>query len=273
MLHRVLETARISGPGEIYLVTGDLAQDRADTIVSELSLVPRAILTVPKESISDLLKRDIRPLGNRVVVQVKAAPMTPAQRAGKRCLDLCVSLAALIALAPLMAGIALCIKLDTGGPVFFRQHRKGLQGRPFRIIKFRTMTVMEDGNHVEQARRDDDRFTRLGAWLRRTSLDELPQLLNVFVGDMSLIGPRPHAVSHDEHYAKLIDNYELRQHVKPGLTGWAQIHGLRGSTPSIESMYRRIEFDLWYAANCSLSLDLFILICTPLAILRSKDAY
>jgi lipopolysaccharide/colanic/teichoic acid biosynthesis glycosyltransferase len=135
------------------------------------------------------------------------------------------------------------------------------------------MTVLEDGGTVTQVQRDDQRVTRVGKWLRKTSLDELPQIWNVLRGDMSLIGPRPHAVAHDEMYSKVIENYELRQHVKPGITGWAQVNGLRGETPTLDLMYRRIEFDLWYAANCSLALDFVIFARTPFALLGNSNVY
>jgi undecaprenyl-phosphate galactose phosphotransferase/putative colanic acid biosynthesis UDP-glucose lipid carrier transferase len=133
--------------------------------------------------------------------------------------------------------------------------------------------VLEDGPEVIQASRDDGRVTRLGRFLRRTSLDECPQIFNVLSGEMSLVGPRPHAAAHDEAYARVIENYALRQHVKPGITGWSQVNGYRGETPTVESMYRRIENDLWYAANCSLSLDLLILLRTVAVILGQRNAY
>ena len=135
------------------------------------------------------------------------------------------------------------------------------------------MCVLEDGDSVTQASRDDQRVTRVGRWLRKSSFDELPQLLNILRGEMSLVGPRPHAVAHDELYAKLIENYELRQHVKPGVTGWAQVNGLRGETPTVDLMFRRIEFDLWYAANSSVMLDLQILVRTLFTVLRQDNAY
>jgi putative colanic acid biosynthesis UDP-glucose lipid carrier transferase len=191
----------------------------------------------------------------------------------KRLLDLAVAIPAFIVAAPLLLVVALLIKLDGAGPVVFRQTRLGLNGRPFGILKFRTMNVIEDGERVVQATRDDRRITRVGAILRAASLDELPQLLNVIAGDMSLVGPRPHAVAHDVYYATRIPEYELRQSVKPGITGWAQVNGLRGGTPTLDLMQRRVDFDLWYADHASIGLDLLILLRTPFELLRRRNAY
>jgi exopolysaccharide biosynthesis polyprenyl glycosylphosphotransferase len=191
----------------------------------------------------------------------------------KRSVDFSIAAVALFLLLPLLIFVALAIKFDSRGPVFFWQSRRGLNGHPFKIIKFRTMKVMEDGSIVQQAKRDDSRVTRVGRWLRRTSIDELPQLINVLKGDMSLVGPRPHALAHDEYYSQLVDNYNGRQAVKPGITGWAQINGARGETPEITDMRRRVEFDLWYIRHRSLALDLKIMVLTAVQVLRSPDAF
>jgi exopolysaccharide biosynthesis polyprenyl glycosylphosphotransferase len=191
----------------------------------------------------------------------------------KRSVDFTIAALALFLLLPLLIIVALAIKLDSRGPVFFWQSRRGLHGHPFKIIKFRTMSVMEDGSLVQQAKRFDSRVTRVGRWLRRTSIDELPQLINVLRGEMSLVGPRPHALAHDEYYGQLIDNYNGRQAVKPGITGWAQVNGARGETPEISDMRRRVEFDLWYVRRRSLTLDVKIIILTAIQVLRSPDAF
>jgi len=191
----------------------------------------------------------------------------------KRILDLAIALPMLILCAPLFAALATIVRLDAGGPVFFRQTRLGKNGKPFDIFKFRTMTVMENGERIVQATRNDARVTRSGKWLRSTSLDELPQLLNVIAGDMSLVGPRPHARAHDMHYAGLIANYTLRQDVKPGITGWAQVNGHRGETPTVGTMRSRVDLDIFYARNVSLALDLMILARTPFAVLSAKNAH
>jgi Undecaprenyl-phosphate glucose phosphotransferase len=272
LLERVLETARISGAGEIYVFAPSLSQERVQSLMSGLRLVPRAIYVVPNESVARLLRYSVRAVGPIVAIEMQKAPLSAAERAVKRTIDVAVASAATLFVLPLFAAIAVAIKLDSSGPVLFRQSRNGCRGEPFRIFKFRTMTVMEDGGTVVQASRNDQRVTRIGRFLRRTSLDELPQLFNVLAGEMSLVGPRPHALAHDELYAKMIENYALRQHVKPGITGWAQVNGYRGETPTVDLMYRRIEYDLWYAANCSLPLDILILVRT-VTVLWGQNAY
>lgn len=168
---------------------------------------------------------------------------------------------------------AALVKLDSPGPIFFHQRRKGFNGHPFSILKFRTMHVLEDGPDVKQATANDRRVTRLGRWLRRTSIDELPQLINVVKGEMSLVGPRPHAHSHDTKYEKEIAKYAFRHHVKPGLTGWAQVNGYRGETTHIELMERRIEYDLWYINNWSFKLDLWVTLKTAAVVMFQRAAY
>ena len=191
----------------------------------------------------------------------------------KRFFDLSLAAAGLFTLLPLMLVTALLIKLDSRGPVFFLQKRNGFNGKTFDIFKFRTMHVLEDGPEVKQATRDDPRVTRIGRWLRRSSIDELPQLFNVIKGEMSLVGPRPHATSHNSEYEKLIANYAFRHHVKPGLTGWAQVNGYRGETRRVEQMKQRVEYDLWYINNWSPGLDLRIVLRTVLVALRQDTAY
>jgi len=200
-----------------------------------------------------------------------AAPARPAFSI-KRVLDVVLSLAALVLLLPVFAVIALVVVWDSGEPVFFRQRRIGLHGKVFNIYKFRTMHVLEDGAQIVQAVRGDVRITRVGHFLRVTSLDELPQLWNVLKGEMSLVGPRPHAVSHDEYYSALIQNYHLRYAVRPGITGWAQINGARGATPQLSDMQARIDFDIQYVERESLFLYLRILLRTPLVVLGRRNA-
>jgi exopolysaccharide biosynthesis polyprenyl glycosylphosphotransferase len=191
----------------------------------------------------------------------------------KRAMDLVLAAGLLCVFAPLLLLIAVLIRLDSPGPILFRQMRLGLNGRPFDILKFRSMSVLENGDRIVQATRNDPRITRVGRILRKTSLDELPQLVNVLKGEMSLVGPRPHARAHDEHYEKLIEIYRLRQTVKPGITGWAQVHGLRGETPTLASMRSRVEHDVWYARNISLALDIEILVRTAFEIFRHRNAH
>jgi lipopolysaccharide/colanic/teichoic acid biosynthesis glycosyltransferase len=169
--------------------------------------------------------------------------------------------------------VALAIRLETPGPVLFRQDRNGFNGRKFVIYKFRTMRVLENGTTIRQATSKDPRVTRLGRWLRRTSIDELPQLFNVIRGDMALVGPRPHAVAHNNQYEKMIANYAFRSHVKPGITGWAQVNGYRGETPTPEIMQQRVDHDIWYINNISPWLDLRILWRTMLVFYRQPNVY
>ena len=191
----------------------------------------------------------------------------------KRALDLAVALPAVLITAPLFAVLALLIKLDSKGPVFFRQTRIGFRGRAFDILKFRSMRVLENGDTVVQATKQDPRVTRIGRFLRASSLDELPQLINIVKGEMSLVGPRPHACAHDRHFSPLIVNYARRHDVKPGLTGWAQVNGHRGETPTLEIMRTRVEHDVWYARHAGLALDLKILLRTPFEVVRSRNAH
>ncbi len=193
--------------------------------------------------------------------------------AGKRTFDLIVAAVLFLFVLPLLLVIALCVVLESGGPVLFVQTRTGLGGRPIRVYKFRTMTVMEDGEGVRQAERHDDRVTRVGHFLRRSSLDELPQLINVIRGDMSLVGPRPHALAHDQYYGALIPLYEQRFRAKPGITGLAQVAGLRGEIQSLDSMVDRVELDNAYIEDWSLMLDVKILAKTAVVTAFQSSAY
>lgn len=201
-------------------------------------------------------------------------PAAKAQgyRLAKRCLDLAAALVLLVFSAPLLIAAGAAIRLESRGPMLFRQWRLGRNGRPFRIVKLRTLTVVEDGA-ITQVTRNDPRLTRVGGILRKLSIDEVPQLFNVVRGEMSLVGPRPHAMAHDHYYAQRIDGYTERQNVRPGITGWAQIHGLRGETAALEDMRRRVRFDLWYVRHAGFVLDLRILLATPGAVLRGRNAW
>jgi putative colanic acid biosynthesis UDP-glucose lipid carrier transferase len=201
------------------------------------------------------------------------SPFSGASGLVKRASDLVLSLLILILTAPLIVALAALVKLTSSGPAIFRQRRYGLDGEEIVVYKLRTMTVAEDGDAILQCRKGDRRVTPLGRFLRRASLDELPQLVNVLQGRMSLVGPRPHAVAHNELYRKLIKGYMQRHKVRPGLTGWAQVNGLRGETESVEKMKARIDYDLDYLRNWSLRLDLYIIAKTVRIVLRGKHAY
>lgn len=190
----------------------------------------------------------------------------------KRLFDIAVSLALIVLLLPVLAGITLAVAVESRGPVLFCQRRTGMGGRIFAMFKFRSMRVMENGAEVVQATQNDPRVTRVGRTLRATSLDELPQLFNVLSGEMSLVGPRPHAVAHDHYYGARIANYAVRQKAKPGMTGWAQVNGARGETPQLRHMQARVDLDAWYVEHHSFLLDLKILAKTPLEVLKRRNA-
>lgn len=270
---RVMGLARTAANGEICIAAAGFGDRRLRDVAVALQVVPRAVRIIPTPQIEQLLHYPIRNIGELNAVELQKAPLNRLQVILKRAIDLCLASVALIALAPLLVFVAVGTKLDSRGPVLFKQTRLGHRGIAFAIYKFRTMTVVEDGADVKQVQANDRRVTRLGRWLRKASIDELPQLLNVIRGEMSLVGPRPHAVAHDHHYTKLIENYEIRQHVKPGITGWAQVNGLRGETSSPDLMRRRVEADIWYAKNASILLDLRILLLTVVEVLRQRNAY
>lgn len=207
------------------------------------------------------------------VVAICESPFCGINGATKRASDIVLATAILTLLSPLMILIALGVKLSSPGPALFKQRRYGLNGEEIKVYKFRSMTVCEDGDCITQATKDDQRITKLGAFLRKTSLDELPQFVNVLLGDMSIVGPRPHAVAHNEMYRKYIKGYMLRHKVRPGITGWAQVHGLRGETETIDKMKARIDYDLDYLRNWSLSLDLWVILKTAFVIFNHKSAY
>lgn len=269
---RVIEHIRGSTIDEIVLEANSDRWPEWRALMADLKVLPIPIIFVPVGAASDLLRHPTRRIGGAVCIELQHGPLSFMANATKRAVDLFGVGVALIILAPFLALIALAIKVDSSGPVLFRQQRCGFNGHNFLIRKFRTMHVMEDGPAVVQAVPADHRVTRVGKWLRRTSLDELPQLLNVLEGSMSLVGPRPHALAHDGHFNKLLRNYAFRRRVKPGLTGWAQIHGCRGPTPDSAAIERRVEYDLWYIDNWSLQLDLAILLRTPLEVLRGRNA-
>ncbi len=221
----------------------------------------------------DILHRRIVDIGGIKAISVYESPFLGPDGWIKRIEDVFVSTIALILLALPMAGIAIGVKLSGPGPVFFKQRRYGLDGKEIMVWKFRSMTVCEDRGTVTQAQKGDSRITPFGRFLRSTSLDELPQFINVLLGSMSIVGPRPHAISHNEYYRDLIGGYMLRHKVKPGITGWAQVHGWRGETDSVDKMGRRVDFDLDYIRNWSLWLDMQIIVMTFFKGFIHKNAY
>jgi exopolysaccharide biosynthesis polyprenyl glycosylphosphotransferase len=212
-------------------------------------------------------------VGGHYTLRLSRAPLTVKDRILNRAFDFAAASVLLVLAAPVLAVIAVAIKLDTHGPVLFRQRRNGFNQREFRIFKFRTMTTLDDGGVVRQATRNDQRITRVGRVLRRSNLDELPQLLNVILGHMSLVGPRPHAVAHNCQYEEEIRLYARRHNVKPGITGWAQVNGYRGETSAIDKMLKRVEHDFYYIDHWSLLLDIRILLTTVLSPTSYRNAY
>ena len=237
-----------------------------------LRMVPQPIRLLPDFPIADLVSRPFLPVSGTVAIEIQRPPLTVFERFQKRCLDVGCASFALLTLAPLIITAAILVKLDTPGPVIFRQSRRGFNGKPFEIWKFRSMRVTENGATITQATKQDSRVTRVGRFLRKTSIDELPQLWNVLRGEMSLVGPRPHALAHDNYYDQMISNYVYRHHMKPGLTGWAQVNGLRGETPTIDLMEKRVEYDVWYVSNWSIWLDIRIILRTA-ATLMFQEVY
>jgi Undecaprenyl-phosphate glucose phosphotransferase len=261
-VNKAIEAARAEAVVEILLLIGWEHTRTIDAITEAMGVLPIPIYLAPDENIARYVGGPRFDVGDVWLAEVKRAPLTRNEQFAKRCFDIIGAGSALLLLSPLMFFTALLIKLDSQGPILFFQTRNGFNGRPFRIAKFRTMRVLEDGNVIRQVTRSDPRVTRLGRWLRRTNIDELPQLFNVLDGSMSLVGPRPHAVAHNSEFEKLIANYAFRNHVKPGITGWAQVNGYRGETPSTDLMEKRVELDLWYISNWNILLDMKILLKT-----------
>ena len=270
---KVIEYIRGSDVEEVVVGADPNRWSEVRSLVAELRVLPFPVNFIPLGTASEIFRRPSRELGNAICVELQRGPLTSFEHAAKRCIDVLFAGVALTALLPMLAIVAVAIKLDSPGPILFRQKRCGFNGRCFQIYKFRTMSVLEDGPSIIQVQFADKRVTRLGALLRRTSIDELPQLFNVLEGSMSLVGPRPHAVAHDNQFDKMVRNYAFRRRVKPGLTGWAQVNGCRGPTPTAASIERRVEYDLWYIDNWSLTLDLAILLQTPIEILLGRNAY
>jgi Undecaprenyl-phosphate glucose phosphotransferase len=212
-------------------------------------------------------------LGPLPAITVFERPLKGSKYILKRSIDFCLSVFLLFLLAPLLLVVAILIKIDSPGPVLFSQERHGFNNQPIKVLKFRTMRHMPSATTLQQARRGDPRVTRIGRVLRRTSIDELPQLVNVLAGEMSLVGPRPHAVVHNEEYGRQIDFYFARHRVKPGITGWAQVNGLRGETDTLDKMRRRVTYDLTYIENWSLLLDLKIIWMTIWSVTSCKNAF
>jgi undecaprenyl-phosphate galactose phosphotransferase/putative colanic acid biosynthesis UDP-glucose lipid carrier transferase len=272
-IKHLLQSARRRSATEVILAISWSDSYRLDLIRKNLRRLPVLVRLLPDRSVSALISGSALWATHSYAIELQRAPLDDIERHIKRCLDFVVACAALVLLAPLITIVAVAIKLDSPGPVIFKQRRKGFNEKKFNIYKFRTMTVAEDGPGVVQAKRGDKRVTRVGRLLRESSIDELPQLVNVIRGDMSLVGPRPHAVAHDAQYGRIIANYAIRHHVKPGITGLAQVHGYRGETAQPERMAERIELDVEYINGWSIMLDIKILCRTFIEVFSCRNAY
>jgi putative colanic acid biosynthesis UDP-glucose lipid carrier transferase len=257
----------------IYIALPMASQPRIIALLERLRDTTASIYFVPDIFVSDLIQARVDSVGGLPVVAVCETPFTGINGIAKTASDYLLALAIVFFISPMLVAIAIGVKLSSPGPVLFKQRRYGLDGRKIVVYKFRSMTVAEDGDVVRQATRNDARVTRFGAFLRKTSLDELPQFINVLQGRMSVVGPRPHAVAHNELYRKLIRGYMIRHKVKPGITGLAQVNGFRGETDTVEKMKGRVEHDLAYLRNWSLALDLQIILRTFLVVLKKQNAY
>jgi putative colanic acid biosynthesis UDP-glucose lipid carrier transferase len=272
-LAQVAEYARAQRVDVIYIALPMASQPRILRLLEDLRDTTASIYFVPDIFVSDLIQARVDSIGGIPVVAICESPFYGFNGFVKRASDLIFGTAILLLASPLMLAIAIGVKLSSPGPILFKQRRYGLDGRKIVVYKFRSMTVAEDGDVVRQATRNDSRVTRFGAFLRRTSLDELPQLINVLQGRMSVVGPRPHAVAHNEIYRKLIRGYMIRHKVRPGITGLAQVTGWRGETETVEKMKGRIEMDLAYLRSWSLLLDLEIMLKTLVVVLSRQNAY
>ena len=257
----------------IYLSLPMTSRPRILEILDHLKDTTASIYFVPDMFITDLIQGHSDSVCGVNVISVCDTPFRGFSRILKRGSDIVLSLFILVLIFPIMLLIALMVKLSSPGPVIFKQRRYGLDGEQILVYKFRSMAVTEDGGMIQQASRNDLRVTPLGAFLRRTSLDELPQFINVLQGRMSIVGPRPHAVAHNEMYRTLIKGYMVRHKVRPGITGWAQVNGLRGETATLDKMQARINFDLDYLRNWSLLLDIFIIFKTIRLVFKDSTAY
>lgn len=272
-LQGAVEKARLIGVDDVVLLVEWSRTALIQNTIAAFSLMPVAIHLGASSLLGRFSEARVSRLDALTALSLTAPPLGPLQVVTKRSFDIVMAALALVLLMPLFAAIAFAIKLTSTGPVFFRQRRRGYNNREFRIWKFRTMTALDDGPHIEQARANDARVTVIGRYLRRLNLDELPQLINVLSGEMSLVGPRPHAVAHDEIYEKRIMSYPRRLNMKPGITGWAQVNGYRGRTEADEAMRARVDYDLHYIDNWSILFDIYILALTVLSPKAFRNAH
>ena len=272
VIDRAVAHAREMASEEALVIASWSNTKRLNQLREALRILPISARLLPDRQIRKLTAFPTLNSEQTFQVELQRAPLTSFEQGVKRAMDIVLSGIGLILLSPLLTIVALMIRLESPGPAIFRQRRIGFNRTEFTIYKFRTMRVQEDGSAVRQATRGDARITRLGRFLRASSIDELPQLFNVLRGDMSLVGPRPHAIVHDNEFASELADYAFRRHMKPGITGWAQCKGERGPTPTVESVRARVDLDLWYITNWSVSLDIYILFKIVLVAFNQKTA-
>lgn len=272
-LENLVEQARTGQIDRVYITLPMRSEARIKWLVDQLSNTTTSVYIVPDVFVFELLHARSQNINGVPTISIFDSPMTGANSVIKRLEDIALSAFILCLIALPMVIIAAAVKFSSPGPILFRQKRYGIDGRPIEVWKFRSMQVMENDSIVVQATRNDNRVTPIGAFIRRTSLDELPQFFNVLLGDMSIVGPRPHAVAHNEQYRGQISSYMLRHKVKPGITGWAQVNGWRGETDTLDKMQKRVEHDLAYIHNWSLWWDLKIVFLTVFKGFIHKNAY
>ena len=258
---------------KVYLVIDQKNIQQVESVLELLADTTCSAIIVPDLFSFDFLYSRVEEINNTPTIPLFDSRIDGINRFLKRIEDIVIGSMILVLISPILLMIAIAIKATSPGPVLFKQLRYGLNGKSIRVYKFRSMKVMENGAKVTQATKDDPRVTTVGRFIRRTSLDELPQFFNVILGNMSIVGPRPHAVAHNEEYRKLIPGYMLRHKVKPGITGLAQISGWRGETDTLDKMEKRIECDLEYIRTWSLLLDLKIIFLTVFKGFINKAAY
>ncbi|MEK8045658.1 undecaprenyl-phosphate glucose phosphotransferase [Ideonella margarita] len=261
------------GVKDVFITLPLTSQPRILNLMAALQNTTASLHFVPDVFGVNIIQGRLEDMGGVPVVGLIVTPFTGVNGLVKRASDIVLSSLILIGISPILVGLAIGVKMSSPGPVIFRQRRTGLDGEIIDVYKFRSMTTQDNGSEVKQATRGDSRITPFGAFIRRTSLDELPQFVNVLQGRMSIVGPRPHAVAHNEQYRKIVKAYMARHKVKPGITGWAQVNGLRGETDTLDKMARRVEYDLEYLRNWSLGLDLLIIARTAKLMFFDRSAY
>jgi len=262
-----------NGVRDVYITLPLTSQPRILNLMATLQNTTASLHFVPDVFGVNIIQGRLGDMGGIPVVGLTVTPFTGVNGLIKRLSDVVLSVVILVLISPVLAAVALGVKFSSPGPIIFKQRRTGLDSEVINVYKFRSMTVEENGTHVLQATRNDPRVTKFGAFIRKTSLDELPQFVNVLQGRMSIVGPRPHAVAHNEQYRKIVKAYMARHKVKPGITGWAQVNGLRGETDTVDKMARRVEYDLEYLRNWSIGLDLLIIVRTAKLMLFDRGAY